>query len=98
MVDNCSSFGWSNGGNYRERQHLSSLTLDSNYRFSTAHLPISNNSIWVQPPNSGNSEEQIVLVKTVDEIINAIRIDRLSTLSSVTAIMSATHQKFNIIS
>jgi ADP-ribose pyrophosphatase len=78
--------------------YLSSFTLDSNYRCSTAHLLLAKNATWVQSPNSGDLEEQIVLVKTVDEMIDAIKTGQLSTLSSVTAIMLATHQHFNLIS
>ena len=78
--------------------YLSSFTLDSNYRCSTAHLLLAKNATWTQTPNSGDLEEQIVLIKPVEEMINAIKTGQLSTLSSVTAIMLATHQDFNLIS
>ena len=81
-----------------EWEPLSSFTLDSNYRCSTAHLFLAKNTTWVQAPNSGDLEEQIVLIKPIKEMLNAIKTGQLSTLSSVTAIMLATHQNFNIIS
>lgn len=70
---------------------LSSLILDSNYRCSRASLFVAKNAYWTQPPNSGDLEEQEVLLLTPEELHISIKHGDISTLSSVTTIIMATH-------